>query len=75
MLVSTLSELNNNVKNQNQTVVVFAKEIRGIVYYIDDYKNVYNTEDVMREIENPKIIAQYEKRNDDTYIIPSLGLI
>jgi hypothetical protein len=70
-----LSELNNDIKNQTQTIVVFAKEIRGIVYYIDDYKNVYNTEDVMREIENPKIIAQYEKRNDDTYIIPSLGLV
>lgn len=70
-----LSELNNNINNQKQTLVVFAKEIRGIVYYIDDYKNVYNTEDIMREIENPKIIGQYEKINEDTYIIPALGLV
>ena len=42
-----------------KSVDVFAKEIMGIVYYIDHNKNVYNTEDIMNSVENPKIIAKY----------------
>jgi len=46
----------------------------GIVYYLDKYKNVYNTEDIMKEIDNPKVIAKYEFKNNK-YAIPSLGLV
>jgi len=70
-----LSDLNDNIKNQNQSIVVFAKEIKGIVYYIDQYKNVYNTEDIMQSIENPRVVAQYEKIDENTYTIPSFGLV
>lgn len=52
---------------------IIAQEIGGIVYYIDNYKNVYNTEDVMNEKENPEIIAKYTLQNG-TYSIPELGL-
>ena len=52
---------------------VMAHEICGIVYYIDDCNNVYNTEDVMSETENPRIIARYEKMGDN-YTIPEFGL-
>ena len=52
---------------------VMAHEICGIVYYIDEVNNVYNTEDVMSDIENPRIIARYEKRGD-AYTIPEFGL-
>ena len=54
-------------------VNVFAKEIGGIVYYIDDNSNVYNTEDVMSNTQNPSIIAKYEKIND-RYSIPTFGI-
>jgi hypothetical protein len=50
-----------------------AQEIGGIVYYIDDNTNVYNTEDVMNNKENPSIIAKYINRNG-TYSIPEFGL-
>ena len=50
-----------------------AQEIGGIVYYIDDNTNVYNTEDVMNNKENPTIIAKYVLRNG-TYYIPEFGL-
>ena len=50
-----------------------AQEIGGIVYYIDDNTNVYNTEDVMNNKENPTIIAKYVLRNG-TYSIPEFGL-
>ena len=57
----------------NQTLEVFAQEIKGIVYYIDHYHNVYNTEQIMSNQENPETIGKWEK-NDDMYTIPSLGL-
>ena len=52
---------------------IIAQEIGGIVYYIDDNANVYNTEDVMNNKENPSIIAKYINRNG-TYSIPEFGL-
>ena len=46
----------------------------GIVYYVDQNNNVYNTEDVMNEINDPRIVAKYEYINGK-YTIPSLGLV
>ena len=40
---------------------IFAEDINGIVYYIDKYKNVYRTEDVLSGKENPQIIAKCNK--------------
>lgn len=54
-------------------IEIVAQEIGGIVYYIDDMDNVYNTEDVMNNTENPKIIAKYTHRNG-IYSIPEFGL-
>jgi hypothetical protein len=39
---------------------VFAKEMEGIVYYVDTFQNVYRTEDILNEIHNPKIVARYD---------------
>ena len=50
-----------------------AQEIGGIVYYIDNYNNVYNTEDVMNGTYNPSIIAKYTVQNG-TFSIPELGI-
>ena len=44
---------------------VWAQDIKGIMYYIDDTRNVYNTEDVMKNVVNPRIIANYEKNECD----------
>jgi len=52
---------------------VFAQEIRGILYYIDAFQNVYNTEDIMMNKENPAIIAKYEIV-DGVYVINLLDL-
>ena len=38
---------------------VTAQDICGIVYYIDDNNNVYNTEDIMSSIINPRLVARY----------------
>jgi len=57
----------------NQKLEVCVEEIGGIVYYIDKYKNVYRTEDILQGKDNPKIIAKYE-RTGEKYTIPELGL-
>ena len=67
--------INQNAETEpsRRKMDVMAHEICGIVYYIDDCNNVYNTEDVMSETENPRIIAKYEKQGDN-YTIPEFGL-
>lgn len=51
-----------------QKLEVVAQEIDGIVYYIDKFSNVYRTEDILNEKENPQIIAKYEVKNGNTII-------
>ena len=48
-----------------------AIDIKGIVYYLDNTENVYDTEDVISNNKNPRIIAKYTKIGDE-YSIPSL---
>ena len=49
---------------------VIAEEINGIVYYLDKIGNIFSTEDVLRHIPNPKVVAHYKLTNG-TYIINS----
>lgn len=51
---------------------VWAQDIKGIIYYIDDEENVYHPQDVLKNTENPKIIAKYILK-DGEYSIPSLS--
>jgi hypothetical protein len=46
---------------------VTAKDIAGIVYYIDDMNRVYNTEEVLANRENPTIVG-YVKENTVIYV-------
>lgn len=55
------------------TIEVFAQEIGGIVYYIDKHNNVYNTEDILKNKENPSIVASYQL-NNGKYYIPAFGI-
>ena len=63
----------NTDETLEKNIEVYATEIMGIVYYIDNYNNVYNTEDVLNGVQNARIIAKYE-RNNDTICIPTLGV-
>ena len=54
------TDVTNNLKKIN----VYAEEIDGIIYYIDDGGNVYNSEDVFRQNDNPRIISKYKKNGD-----------
>lgn len=68
------SESANECVGSNQKVEVIAKEIKGIVYYIDKYDNVYKTEDILQGDDNPKIIAKCVRQGDN-YTIPEFGLV
>ena len=59
----------NDIVENVKKVTVYAKEICGIVYYIDDEGNVYNTEDVYENRENPRIIAKYKIEGENNYSI------
>ena len=56
-ILSTLKKVN-----------VYAEDIDGIIYYIDDNGNVYNSEDVFQQIDNPRVISKYTK-NDQGKIL------
>lgn len=64
---------NENVKVTNQKIEVWAQEIHGIIYYIDNMMNVYQAEDIVSNSKNPNIIAKYVK-NGDVYSIPEFNL-
>jgi hypothetical protein len=53
---------------------IWAEEIKGICYYIDDSNNVYEYEDIIKNKENPKIIAKYKVDFEGKYSIPEYGI-
>jgi hypothetical protein len=60
-------------ENSIKKLEVFVEEICGIVYYLDNFNNVYKTEDILENKQNPVIIARYNKY-ENKYSIPELGL-
>ena len=46
-----------------KSIEVSAREYNGIVYYVDQNNQVYKTEDVLVEKQNPNIIGHVIKRN------------
>ena len=57
-----------------QKLEVVAEEICGIVYFIDKFNNVYNTEQILEGKQNPAVIAKYITHNGK-YAIPDLGVV
>lgn len=62
--------LNENTENNTQYIntEVIAEEINGIIYYLDKHGNIFCTEDVLKQIPDPKVIAHYKKTGDQ-YVI------
>lgn len=60
-------------KPTTQKIEVIAKDIQGIIYYIDTSNNVYQAEDIITNKSDPKIIAKYVK-NGEHYSIPEFGI-
>lgn len=63
-----------NAKKASKMLEVVAHEIQGIIYYIDKELNVYNTEDIFKNVNNPRVIAKAVQLGQNLFSIPSLGL-
>lgn len=62
----------DNTENQLIKGEVFAEEINGIVYYIDKHDNVYNTEDILNNKQNPEIISKCNRHENGSLYVPLL---
>ena len=64
-LPNGLMDPNETPETSNKkTIDIFAEDIKGIVYYMDKYNNVYKVTDVLDGKENPQIIAKYKVINN-----------
>lgn len=69
-IVTTVELTDTKIKKKQ----IWAEEIKGICYYIDDTNNVYDYEDIIKNKENPKIIAKYNLDFEGNYSIPTYGI-
>jgi len=69
----TCDEIISNALPDMQKIQVWAQDIKGIMYYVDNMNNVYQAEDVISNKPDPKIIAKYVK-NGEVYNIPEFGI-
>lgn len=67
--------MENNLSSQNNLVKVevWVQEIKGINYYIDSNNNVYNSEDIISNKQNPTILAKWTLENQ-IYKIPEFNI-
>lgn len=65
---------NNVVSHQVNKVDVWAQDIKGISYYLDNQGNVYEAEDVVMNRDKPRVIAQYTRLDSGDYVIPEFGI-
>ena len=63
-IISNITEPNNT-----QKVEIRTQDVNGMVYYIDNNNNVYDPSDILKNITNPKVIAQYKLNDDNMYSI------
>ena len=49
------------LKSSNQKVEISAEDVNGIIYHVDSFGNAYNTEDILRGSENPRIVGTFAK--------------
>lgn len=63
-----------NTDKIERNMVVTAHDFSGIIYYIDDSDNVYDTVDIHNNKQNPKIIAKYITNSDGSYSIPEFNI-
>lgn len=48
----------NDARGVFKKLDVIVQEIDGILYYLDDFKNIYKPEDIMSGKENPEVIGR-----------------
>jgi hypothetical protein len=62
--------------NKVQKIIqVYTRDINGIIYYVDDNDNVYNTGDILSHTTNPRIIGKCTQVKEDKYSIELSNVI
>ena len=64
-----INSIDENNQQQVNRVEVWVQEMNGICYYIDKNHNVYQTEDIVSNSKNPKIVAQYNVDANNKYTL------
>lgn len=60
-----MSDTDAQSVSKTSRVEVIARDIKGIIYYVDKNLNVYDPEDVLSNSNNPKIIAKCKQNGDE----------
>jgi len=60
--------LKGDQKQTVKKVEIYTENIKGIIYYIDHVENIYKMEDILQEVENPRIIGKYVKDEHGIHI-------
>ena len=58
-------ENNNGKLSLKEEINIYTKEIQGITYYIDDKNNIYSSEEILNNSNNPTIIGRYLVKRDN----------
>ena len=67
--------IDNNVNETHvKKVDVYTKDIGGIIYYVDNDKNVYSSTDIMKAIQNPTKIGYYTEIFNNGSVVNNLVL-
>jgi len=60
-----LLENNNGKIPFKEEINIYTKEIQGITYYIDDKNNIYSSEEILNNSNDPTVIGRYLVKTDD----------
>jgi hypothetical protein len=60
------------VQELTKKVEVWAQDIKGIIYFIDNAGNVYDPQHIHQNLKNPTIIAKYQQTEAGEYEIPEI---
>lgn len=55
-------------------ISVHTEDIKGIIYHIDDFNNVYSSKDICNNTQNPRVIAKYIRDDKGELHIPDFGI-
>ena len=55
-------------------IEVYTKDIGGVIYYVDNDKNVYSSTDIMKAVQNPTKIGRYIETYTNGVTVNSLVL-
>ena len=58
-------ENDNGKISFKEEINIYTKEIQGITYYIDDKNNIYSSEEILNNSNNPTVIGRYLVKTDD----------